>query len=75
MHSQVPSEKPKKSRAESETENNDQKAPISNNKVEPEEDDLAPEDEYEEDAGGLYDNDLYAEGYDNNDDYGDDGYD
>ncbi|XP_034694674.1 transcription factor IIIB 90 kDa subunit isoform X2 [Vitis riparia] len=72
----VPSENPKKIRTESQTENNDHKAPISNKKLEPEEDDLAPEDEfgYEGDTGGLYGNDLYGEGYDYDDDYGDDGY-
>lgn len=72
----VPSENPKKIRTESQTETNDHKAPISNKKLEPEEDDLAPEDEfgYEGDTGGLYSNDLYGEGYDYDDDYGDDGY-
>ncbi|XP_034692867.1 uncharacterized protein LOC117919736 [Vitis riparia] len=72
----VPSENPKKIRTESQTETNDHKAPMSNKKLEPEEDDLAPEDEfgYEGDTGGLYGNDLYGEGYDYDDDYGDDGY-
>lgn len=72
----MPSESPKKIRTESQTENNDHKAPISNKKLEPEEDDLAEEDEYgyEGDTGGLYGNDLYGEGYDYDDDYGDDGY-
>lgn len=74
----MPSENPKKIRIESETESNDHKAPFSKKKVEPEEDDLAAEDEYgyEEDPGALYDNDLYAEdGYDYEQNYGDDGYD
>lgn len=73
---QVPPENPKKIRTESQTEKSDHKGPISNKKLEPEENDLAAEDEYgyEEDAGGMYGNDMYGEGYDYDDDYGDNGY-